>query len=191
MQRAAVQQRLQERHVVPRRAEGAAAAHEELRPLRHLEGRRIQPAIGAAVVESGYAPLLLGPDQKPRILHAERREDVLAEVDLERLVGHRLDQLADPVHADAVFPPLARLELERSREGGVLAGRDVGHARHLLVAGQSLAPDRVGVAGGMRQQMAHLDRALGRPHSRRSILGKALKDLRGGQFGQVFCRVVV
>jgi len=26
------------------------------------------------------------------------------------------------------FPPLARLELERSREGGVLAGRDVGHA---------------------------------------------------------------
>src|SRR3981081_1217427 len=102
MQRAAVQQRLQERHVVPRRAEGAAATHEELRPWRHLEGRRIQPAIGAAVVESGYAPLLLGPDQKPRILHAERRENVLAEVDLKRLIRHRLNQLADPVHADAV-----------------------------------------------------------------------------------------
>src|SRR3982074_2862432 len=66
MQRAAVQQRLQERHVVPRRAEGAATAHEELRPLRHLEGRRIQPAIGAAVVESGYTPPLLGPPQTPR-----------------------------------------------------------------------------------------------------------------------------
>src|SRR6267142_514918 len=191
MQRAAVQQRLQERDVVPRRTEGAAAAHEELRPLRHLEGCRLQPAIGAAVVEGGDAPLLLGPDQKPRILHTERREDVLAEVDLKRLVRHRLNQLADPIHADAVLPPLARLELERSPEGGVLAGRDVGHTRHLLVAGQSLAPDRVGVAGGMRQQMAHPDRTPGRPHSRRSILGKALEDLRRGQFGQVFCRVVV
>ena len=118
------------------------------------------------------------PIRNPEILHAERREDVLAEVDLERLVGHRLDQLADPVHADAVFPPLARLEFEWSREGGVLAGRDVGHARHLLVAGQSLAPDRVGVARGMRQQMAHLDRALGRPQSRRSVLGKSFEDLR-------------
>src|ERR1700731_4204534 len=56
---AAVQQRLQERHVVPRRAEGAATAHEELRPLQHLEGRRLQPAVGPAVVEGGNAPLLV------------------------------------------------------------------------------------------------------------------------------------
>src|ERR1700731_3717428 len=64
MQRAAIQQRLQKGHVVPWRAEGAAAAHEELRPLRHLEGRRLQPAIGMAAVEAGDAPLLLGPDQE-------------------------------------------------------------------------------------------------------------------------------
>ena len=35
------------------------------RPLRHFEGRRLQPAIGATVVEGGDAPLLLGPDQEP------------------------------------------------------------------------------------------------------------------------------
>jgi hypothetical protein len=50
---------LQERHLVARRAEGTAAAREELRPLRHLKGSLLQPTIGAAAVEGGDAALLL------------------------------------------------------------------------------------------------------------------------------------
>ncbi len=39
--------------------------------------------------------------------------------------------------------------------------------------------------------MAHLDRALGRPQSRRSVLGESFEDLRRGQLRQVLRRVVV
>jgi hypothetical protein len=91
----------------------------------------------------------------------------------------------------AVFPALARLEFERRGESGVLAGCNVGHARRLLVASQRLAPDRIRVAGGVREQIAHLDRALGRPQPRRSVCGEAFENLRRSQFRQILCRLVV
>src|SRR5579859_6406052 len=50
-ERAAVQQRLQKHEIIARRAEGAAAAHEELGPLRHLERCRIEAAVGTAAVQ--------------------------------------------------------------------------------------------------------------------------------------------
>ena len=45
VERAVVQQHLQELHVVPRRREQRTAAHEEFRPLRHLEIHRLERAV--------------------------------------------------------------------------------------------------------------------------------------------------
>jgi len=61
---AAVQQHPQEGHVVAWRAEGAAAAHEELRPLWNLEGRGRQSAVRVPVVEGGDPGFLLAADQE-------------------------------------------------------------------------------------------------------------------------------
>ena len=67
---------------------------------------------------------LVGPMHEAGIRHAERREDVLAQIDVERLAAHRLDRLADPVDVDAVLPALARIERERRRQRRILAGDD-------------------------------------------------------------------
>lgn len=60
----AVQQHPQKGHVVAWRAEAAAAAHEEFRPLWHLEGCGCQSAVRVPVVEGSDPGLLLAADQE-------------------------------------------------------------------------------------------------------------------------------
>ena len=64
-------------------------------------------------MHAGTPPLLLGSRHKAGIHHAERAEDVLAEIGVERHAGYRFDQAPDPIDIDAVFPSVAGIEGER------------------------------------------------------------------------------
>lgn len=77
------------------------------------------PAIGsraAAVglpVQLGEPLRLLVGDPEPGVGHAERTEDPLGEVRVERLPGHHLDDPPQHVRGDRVVPLGARVELQR------------------------------------------------------------------------------
>ena len=62
---------------------------------------------------AGLARALLVRGDVATILHAEGREDLVAEIDVERLPADRLDETADPVDVDAVFPLVAGVEDQR------------------------------------------------------------------------------
>lgn len=104
VQLASMEQCLKEHHVVLRGAVCAATAHEKFRPLRHLERHCFQAAISLSAETCRDTALLLAADQKSRILHSERRKNVLPEIDFQRLIANSFDQLTSPVHADAVLP---------------------------------------------------------------------------------------
>src|SRR6185312_17541384 len=89
------------------------------------------------------------------VAHPERREDLLAEVVLERLARNLLDQAAQPVRAGAVEPPLARFELQRAHRVFLARARlEVALGR----TGEAVAEPR-----RMREQMPDGDRLGGRP----------------------------
>src|SRR3984893_5676701 len=81
--RPTVHKHLQERHVIARCTECTAATHKELGPLVDLERSGLERSVGLPVVHCCHSPLLRAADQKARIAHAERRENVLPEVDLQ------------------------------------------------------------------------------------------------------------
>lgn len=106
---AAVQQCLQEGHVVAWRREGAGAPHEELRALRYFERSRLEPAVGATIEAGDNAPLLLAPDQEAGNLHAERPENVFAEgAQAKRLAGPPASTDLTPSRAGTAPPILPR-----------------------------------------------------------------------------------
>ena len=105
--------------------------------------------------------LLRGADQEAGVGHAERREDLLLEIDLQRLVAHGLNRLADPVDIDAVFPAIARIEHQRRVERGILAFADERSSRDLLELRHRLAPDAVGETCRVSEEVAQRDRSLG------------------------------
>ena len=119
VKRAAVEQHAHEAPVViSGRCEAAAAD-------RRRDGEpelRLLQFDGA--VHARAAALLLRDEARPlclrhvvgRVIHLERGKDVLAEIILELLAGHHLDQLADDIGAGAVVPALARIEQQRSAE---------------------------------------------------------------------------
>jgi hypothetical protein len=121
---------------------------------------------------------------KAGVGHAERREDVLAEVGLERLAADLLDRLAGPVDVDAVLPALAGVEHQRRPQRVVPDGDDAGDAGLPHVAADVGVPDVVAEAGGVGQQVAQRDRPRrgAEPRGARGV--EALQDLRRPQLGQ-------
>jgi hypothetical protein len=71
---------------------------------------------------------------------------VLAEIILELLAGHHLDQLADDIGAGAVVPALARIEQQRPAER-------IGFAGARLEIAPDRAGERIGQAGRVRQEV--------------------------------------
>ncbi len=106
--------------------------------------------------------LLRGTDQEAGIGHAERRKDLLLEIDLQRLVAHGFHRLADPVHIDAVFPAIAGIELQRRVEGGILAFADERRSRDLLKLRHRLTPETVGETCSVSEEVAQRDRSFRR-----------------------------
>ena len=138
-------------------------------------------AVGAAGMNARQARLLIGPQDEAGILHAERREDPLPHVAVERQAAHALDRLAGPVDVDAVLPLLAGVGDHRHLQGLELAGADAGDVGHLHVALDVLVPQVVAEAGRVGQQVTQRDRPLGRPELGLALGIEALQHLRGAE----------
>ena len=80
------------------------------------------------------------------VLQAQRLEDVLLEVVVERHVGGAFDQLAGPVDVDAVFPAGARLVDERLGEELVRVAREFVQPRGAVVGEKLGVEERVAEA---------------------------------------------
>src|SRR5206468_7672877 len=117
-------QHLQEGEIVAGGAIEAATAHEKFGLLRDSELDRIKPAVSLARMDGHQSFLLIRSDDEVGVLHAERLENVLAQIDVETLSADRLDRLAGEVDVDAILPAIARIECERRRQGRVLAAYD-------------------------------------------------------------------
>src|SRR5437899_10323947 len=100
---AAVQQHLQEHRVVAgRRVERAARRPELALDRDRLQRLQRERAVGLARVQPRLARTLFLARDVAAVLHAERAEDPLAEIILERLAADRLDDAARPLDVDAV-----------------------------------------------------------------------------------------
>src|SRR5262249_14724745 len=146
---AAMHQHLQEGEIVAASAIKAATAHEKLRLLRDTELDRIKAAVRLARMHGHQSCLLIRPDDEVGVFHAERLEDVLAQIDVETLSADRLDRLAGEVDVDAVLPAIARIESERRLKGRVLAADDARKIRDFHVLGGVGIPKVVREPGRM------------------------------------------
>jgi len=144
-----------------------------------------------ALVQGCRAPLLSAADEKARVAHAERNEDVLPKIDFERLVADGLHQLTDPIHSDSVLPAIPRIEFQRRSEGTIFRISDVRHPGHLFIPEEVLAPDRIGEARCVGQQVTHGDRALGGTQPRLPSRIEAFQNLRRPEFGKDLGRELI
>src|SRR5207245_6107477 len=80
------------------------APTEELRGLHGLWWSLYEAGIVLALVNGHEAPLFVCGDIEKRVCHAERFEDVLAEVVLQGLATDYLDQFPQPIRTDSVLP---------------------------------------------------------------------------------------
>ena len=179
-----MQQHLQEGQVVaPGRVE-RAAARPELRRRRHaLERLQHEAAVGLARVQARLARALLRRGLEAAVLHAERREDLVAEVRVERLAAGGFDKAAHPVRVDPVEPAVTRIEHERLADRGHLAGGARRQPGRLDVAPGVRVPQVVAEACRVRQQVAQRDRPLGRAQLRGAAGVEALQHLRRAERG--------
>src|SRR3954467_10352666 len=106
----------------------------ELWLLRQLELHRHQLPVRLTRVHAGPPHTLLGPKLEAGVIHAERPENMVPKVFLERLAARRLDGFAYEINVDPVSPPAPRLACERHQRGLVLAADDAGDARMFHVA---------------------------------------------------------
>src|SRR5437879_2859143 len=125
---ALVQEQLLEGEIIRRRTVQAAAAHLEFRVLRDLERDRRERAVIAAGMHAGETSAAVRSQLEPGIVHANRAEQMLGEIDAEPLPAGAFHRLAGPVDADAIIPFLAGIEGERQVQRRILAGNDARYA---------------------------------------------------------------
>lgn len=139
------EQAAQETGIVVRRREEAAAAAVHLVVRRHHPGRGVAQLARLGVAcgsPNGAARRLrqLGAAEA-RIAHAQRAEDVLAHVVVERAARHGLEYEPGPVCVDAVAPRLAGREAQRRRH---FLARPVHAPDRTLLLARPLEERRVG-----------------------------------------------
>src|SRR5712672_621805 len=120
-------------------------------------------SIFATLMHGDEALALRFPDLEASVGHAQRREQMIAQVSVEPLAAHSLDRLADEINIGAVFPAGAGVRHERRFERIVLAGGDGGRTGLLQILHHVAVPHVVGEAGGMGHEMAQRDWIPGRP----------------------------
>ena len=126
---ALMHQHLEEHQIIPPGRVETASAAPELAPWRVRWRDRLQRPVRFALMHADQAWLLRRRDDVIGISHAERGEDVLAKIDLERQPADRFDRSADPIEVDAILPALARVEHQRHPQRGELAGAPRRRAR--------------------------------------------------------------
>ena len=181
---ALVEDHLGELDVVGRRAVEAAAAHVEFRILLQLERDRRQRSVLGPRMHADEALAHRVGDLECGVVHAERRQDIVAQIGIEPRAGHRFDSLADEVDIDAVFPARAGITHHRYSQRGVLAGGDCRGTCLFQILRAVAVPHVVGEARGVRHQMAQRDRLRGGAQFWFAAGVKAFQHLRVGEIGQ-------
>src|SRR5579864_4730358 len=108
-------------------------------------------------MHAGEPFALCRTNDEAAVAHLQGTEDVVLEVLLERFAAQALDGLADPVDVDAVLPALAGVEQQWGFEGDGLAFRDERNTRMFVVAQHVRAPDVIGEASRVREQVPERD----------------------------------
>src|SRR6185437_12981542 len=126
--------------------------------LRALQFDRAVQLRACALLLRDEARSLVIQHAVGRVVHFERRKDVLAEIILEYLARYDLDQPADHIGARAVVPAFAGIEQQRPAEWETIAG-----------VRREIAPDRagegIGQSGRVRQEMPDGCRSGWRPQA--------------------------
>src|SRR5215831_10032566 len=148
-----MQGHLRERQVILRRTIKPTTAHMELRLLWQLHRSRLQRAVVAPLMDWCQAGAHRRRNLEGGVVHAERLANVLRKIAIEPLPTDHLDDLAEPIDVDAIFPALARIAHQRSHQHGILTGDDPWNRGICLVLLLQGAPDVVGEAGRMSQQV--------------------------------------
>ena len=162
-----MQQHLQEGEVVARGRVERTAPRPELGGERGFQRLGHERAVWLALMHAGLARALFVGGAVAAVPHAEGPEDPLAEIHVERLPAHLLDQAPHPVGVHAIFPFVARVEDEGHADRCDLACGRRGHPRGLDVADHVRVPDLIAEPGRVGQQVTQRDRALGGPQLRR------------------------
>jgi hypothetical protein len=105
------------------------------------------------VVDGDHPEALAGAGGEARVGHPERREDALLQRCGEIASVERLDHLTEPVDVDAVLEAGAGVVDERDREGRPQAAERIGRVGDLLVAQHFGTRERIGVAGGVGEEL--------------------------------------
>src|SRR5580704_14970611 len=136
------------------------------------------------LVDGRATSLLLGCLDEIGVVHPERTKQVRAQVVAQRLAADLFDQLPNPVDADAIFPPIARVGEERLVERAPLAVYEIGKFVFLEIAQDDSVRPVVPITGRMREQLARRDRPFGRPQLRRAVGLEAIEHLHCGELRQ-------
>ena len=188
-ERAAVEQHLAEAHVVRGGREQAAGRGEDFRRGGELL-RAGEALVEGGRVDHGEAGLLFRRHGEASVDHAERLEDAIAQVGIERLAGNHLDHATDGLGGGAVFPLRAGLEVQRHARVRLHA---IGEDRICGQLADRLGEQGAGGAAGRRharavdQQVMNRDAALGRHRDEAAgRVGLRHRDLGTAEFRQVF-----
>ena len=127
-----------------------------------------------------------GADPEARTVHAQRREQVLAQVRSKAHAARRLEHLPGPVDADAVFPARARIEGQRNLQRDVAPRARARQVLHLGVASDVRVPDVVDETRGVREQVPERHRRPGRTQARLAFIVPAVEHLHFAEVGDHF-----
>ena len=188
VERATVRAHLTEAVIIERAGDEAAAARQQVRPPGPV---RLGPAVihdarllgGVEGVAVGQPVGLVGRHLEEGVIHAERGEDALAEIDVERPAGHALHHRAEHVGGNRVVPRLTRRELKRQlAEFGdetvqVVAAMPLAELL-LAVGGVDIGAvlEAIGEAGSVAEQVQHPHRLGGRLRRERHARAAAIVD---------------
>ena len=164
-----------------RRVEAAAATMKICVRRNEFHIKRRERSIFTAPVDTDRASILFCGTDKAGVRHAQRLKHILGQIVTQGLAADGLDQLADPIGANAVFPAFSRLTHQRHTEGGFFAAGNTWFAGCLLVLAQAGVPDFIAKAGRMGQKLTRGDGSFGRAELRLSRSVKAFQHLKLSQ----------
>src|SRR4051794_4068796 len=135
-------------------------------------------------MHSGQSGAMLIPKPEPRVLHADRLEQMLREVIAEPLTAYSFDRLSDPIDVDPVIPPVAGIENQRERQCRVLTRDNSWDGLRFHVPPHIGIPDVVDEPGSVRDEMAQRDPPFGGAQNWLARAIEAFEHLWGREFRQ-------
>ena len=123
-----IQQHARELQVIACRRVKPTAAAEKSNWFERLAWRLQEATILLAVMDCYDTRLFLCRDIEKCVCHAERLKNMLTKVFLQSLAADFLDQLAEPVGTDSIFPSRSWIKQERCLEEAIVSLTQTRHS---------------------------------------------------------------